>query len=124
MQLTYHFLAFIFEPLNEFNTMFQAGDSLVGYLHAEMERLLKMFQVKFVKMSTISATDHVTQVGFKNPSSQHDNDLLLIGMGARRFIADNSDSISPTQLATFFRNICCKTNCVLLFDKHSIKFHL
>ncbi|XP_069124894.1 uncharacterized protein [Argopecten irradians] len=44
MMMYYLFLSFILEPLNEFNTTFQADESKIGYMAEEIKRLLKIRQ--------------------------------------------------------------------------------
>ena len=39
--------------MNEFNTAFQADESSIGLLLTEMNRLLRKFLAKFVKMAII-----------------------------------------------------------------------
>ncbi|CAG2213636.1 unnamed protein product [Mytilus edulis] len=48
MWLYFAFLEFVMPILNDFNVMFQAGESMIGYLHTEMVRLLRKMMGKFV----------------------------------------------------------------------------
>ncbi|XP_060588036.1 uncharacterized protein LOC132743524 [Ruditapes philippinarum] len=102
-ELTYHFLTFIMEPMNDFNTAFQANESKIGFLHVEMMRLLRKFMGKFVLTKVITASK-ITEVDFRNPSNQHQDDDLAVGMGTRSYLHDNPD-ICPVVLNKFFRSV-------------------
>ena len=77
MHLYFHFISFIVQPLNDFNTMSQADESKIGYLKDEITFLLRKFMGKFdrrprslslLKISQLSPSRTQT-VSFKTTSS-------------------------------------------------------
>ncbi|CAG2200473.1 unnamed protein product [Mytilus edulis] len=69
MHLYYHFLSFILEPLNHFNTMFQADDAC-WFLEPEMTVLLRTFLGKFVKARVIQSHPDLTTVPYSDTANQ------------------------------------------------------
>ena len=86
---------------------FQADESMAGYLHTEMIRLLRKFMGKFVKTKTISAAKDITEVEFMKTEHQHPDEILAIGMSARTFLADNPD-LPPEKVKSFYRSALFK----------------
>lgn len=72
-------------------------------LHDQINRLLKKFLTKFVKISIISQSKLVTDVPYCAIDNQHDDDHIAVGLTTRTFLADNQDDISPHVIQTFFR---------------------
>lgn len=61
MRLYFNFISFILQPLNDFNTMFQADESRIGYLKDEITILLRKFMGKFVKAKVIQSAEDLTE---------------------------------------------------------------
>ena len=74
-----------------YNISFQADESMIGYLHAEMNRLLRLFLAKFVSMPVIRAASDLTTVDFKTADNQLSDNYLAVGMKTRSYLADNMD---------------------------------
>ena len=132
VRLYYHFLSFILQPLNDFNTMFQvdintyiwyswfpkfneiftwvntlflkfqADESRIGYLQEEMKILLRKFMGKFVRAKVIQTSQDLTSVPFNNSNNQLQDNIIAIGPATRAFIVDNEEDISPSSLQRFF----------------------
>ena len=103
MHMYFHFLDFILAPLNNFNTTLQRDDSMIGYLHQEMTRLLRKFMGKFVQSKVITAETDITQVDFTLPANQLPDDLLAVGLSTRTFIADKE--VPDSILSSFFKHV-------------------
>ena len=79
----------------------QADESMVGYLHSEMTRLLRKFLGKFVSTTAIRATNDITQVEFMSAENQLSDDLLAVGMKARNYMSENVD-LPAEKISSFF----------------------
>ena len=90
------------QQLEKMGALFQADESMVGYLHAEMIRLFRKFMGKFVKTKVITAANNITEVDFTNPDNQHPDDILAVGMSTRTYSADNPDT-APEKIKSFYR---------------------
>ncbi|XP_052072587.1 uncharacterized protein LOC127710681 [Mytilus californianus] len=104
MWLYFAFLEFVMPILNDFNVMFQAGESMIGYLHTEMVRLFRKMMGKFVTTSTITAQSDITKVDFRCTDNQHDNTRIAVGMKVREFLSDNDD-LPPHTVNNFFSTV-------------------
>ena len=49
---------------------FQAGKSMIGYLHTEMTKLLLLFLAKFISTIVIKATTDITNLDFNATNNQ------------------------------------------------------
>ncbi|KAG1693352.1 Zinc finger BED domain-containing protein 5 [Nymphon striatum] len=103
MLLFYAFLEFVLPILNEFNTTFQAGESMIGIMDAEMTRLLRKLMGRFVTTKVITAASDITKVDFQKKDNQHGDELLAVGWRARNYIVDNEIPLETTQ--KFFSSI-------------------
>ncbi|XP_052212161.1 uncharacterized protein LOC127831212 [Dreissena polymorpha] len=99
--LVIRFLSFILQPLNTLNTDFQHASAVVGYLHSEINRLIRSKMAKFVKMSVISAAADVTKVDLETRDNQQDDDTIAIGHATRTYL----DEAPPEVQASFFRKV-------------------
>ena len=81
---------------------FQAAESMIGYLHTEMIRLLRKFMGKFVKTRVITTSKDITEVDFSYPDNQHPDDMLAVGMKTRTYLADSPD-LTPETVKSFSR---------------------
>ncbi|CAC5416636.1 unnamed protein product [Mytilus coruscus] len=79
-----------------------AGESMIGYLHTEMVRLLSKMMDKFVTTRAITAQSDITKVDFRCKDNQHDN--TRIGMKVREFLSDNDD-LPPQTVNNFFSTV-------------------
>ena len=70
----------LFSEKNVHCCFFQADESMAGYLHTEMIRLLRKFMGKFVKTKTISAAKDITEVEFMKTEHQHPDEILAFGV--------------------------------------------
>ncbi|XP_063436782.1 uncharacterized protein LOC134718215 [Mytilus trossulus] len=113
MHLYYHFLSFILEPLNHFNTMFQADESRIGFLSQEMTVLLRTFLGKFVKARVIQSHQDLTTVPYSDTANQLQDNILAVGLYTRTYMADHTDDISPSVLAKFFKSVRSFYNVVV-----------
>lgn len=82
--------------------LFQAGESMIGFLYTEMVRLLCKLMGKFVTTQTITAQQDITKVDFRCPDNQHDNTRIAIGWTTRQYINDHDD-LPPETVNKFFR---------------------
>jgi hypothetical protein len=106
MRLTYLFLDYVLVPLNEFNTTFQADESMVGYLMVEMKRLLKKFLAKFVLNAVITSSElDLTKVDFRPTVNQQLDKNLAVGMKTRAVLMDKDNEVPPEIVASFFRYV-------------------
>ncbi|CAC5413355.1 KCNT1 [Mytilus coruscus] len=104
MWLYYAFLDFILPVLNDFNVMFQAGESMVGFLHTEMVRLLRKLMARFVSIKVITSQQDITKIDFQSTENQHDNERIAIGWTAREFLSDHEE-LSPVVVNRFFSSV-------------------
>ena len=81
--------------------IFQADESMIGYLHAEMTRLLRKFLGKFVSTAVIRGQSDITKVDFMDPENQLTDQYLAVGMKARTYLADNDD-LPAEKISSFF----------------------
>ncbi|XP_061162630.1 uncharacterized protein LOC133171854 [Saccostrea echinata] len=105
MRMTFHFLGYVLEPLNEFNTTFQADESRIGYLGEEIHKLLRKFLGRFIKAGIIKNSKDLISVDFQNPENQLQDNILAVGILTRFYIAENDEDIPPVDLAIFFQNV-------------------
>ncbi|CAC5396617.1 unnamed protein product [Mytilus coruscus] len=103
MWLYFAFLDFNLPVLNDFNVMFQAGESIVGFLHTEMVRLLRKLMARFVSTKVITSQQDITKVDFKSAENQHD-ERIAIGWTAREFLSDHEE-LSPVVVNRFFSSV-------------------
>ncbi|CAG2218228.1 unnamed protein product [Mytilus edulis] len=61
-----------------FNCLNQAGQSMIGYFHTEMVRLLSKMMGKFVTTRTITAQSDITKVDFRCKDNQHYNTRIAV----------------------------------------------
>lgn len=78
MRLYFHFLSFIMQPLNDFNTMFQADESSIGYLQDEMNVLLRKLLEKFVRTKCTQTSQSLTSVPFEDNQNQLQDNIIAI----------------------------------------------
>ena len=69
MKTYFMFLAFILEPLKQFNTIFQTDATQIAILLPEMNHLLHVFMAKPFTMRAIKSAEDLTTVPF--PLQQH-----------------------------------------------------
>lgn len=105
MRLYFNFISFILQPLNDFNTMFQADESRIGYLKDEITILLRKFMGKFVKAKVIQSAEDLTDVPFKDTECQLHDNIIAIGVTTRAYMVDHADDIPPSALSRFFTSI-------------------
>ena len=105
MKLYFHFLTFILEPLNEFNTLFQADANLLDVMVREMRRHLKKLLTKFVKMEVLKSADDIINVDYLNPDNIQGDDRIAVGRDARIMLHDKADNIDNTTLYRFFSSV-------------------
>ncbi|XP_056003345.1 uncharacterized protein LOC125662754 isoform X2 [Ostrea edulis] len=104
MWLYFAFLEFVLPILNDFNVMFQAGESMVGFLHTEMVRLLHKLLGKFVTTKTITVQQDITKVDFRCTDNQQDDSRIAVGLTARGYLSDNED-LPPETVRKFFSSV-------------------
>lgn len=103
VKLYFLFLDFILTPLNEFNTLFQSDRCLMGCLKSEMDRLLRKFLAKFIKVSFIKENNaDLTQLPFCSDEAQLPDDLIAVGMSARSYLAEEEENIPIATPSRFF----------------------
>lgn len=102
-QLTLLFLQYVLPLLNDFNKVFQADGSKIGFLVPEMDRLLRKFLGKFVQLLHIRGKN-LREVEYHERQKQHDDEMLAVGMEARAFISEN-DELTPAELGNFFKEV-------------------
>ncbi|XP_048727243.1 uncharacterized protein LOC125645643 [Ostrea edulis] len=102
MRLYYHFLSFIMQPLNDFNTVFQADESRIGYLQDEMNMLLRNFLGKFVRAKVIQTSKDFISIPFKDSKNQLNDNIIAIGSTARAYLIDNKEDVPPSTPQRFF----------------------
>ncbi|VDI02947.1 Hypothetical predicted protein [Mytilus galloprovincialis] len=78
-----------------------AGQSMIGYFHTEMVRLLSKMMGKCVTTRTITAQSDTTKVDFRCKDNQHYNTRIAVGMKVREFLSDNDD-LAPLTVNNFF----------------------
>ena len=100
MHLYLHFISFILQPLNDFNTMFQADESKIGYLKDEITFLLRKFMGNVVKAKIIQSTEDLTAVSFKN--CQFQDNIIAVRVTSRAYMVDHADEIRPSR---FFMSV-------------------
>jgi hypothetical protein len=105
MHLYFQFISFILQPLNDFNTMFQADESRICYLKEEITTLLRKFMGKFVKAKVIQSAEDLTAVPFKNQDYQLNDNIIAIGVTTRAYMVDHADDIPPSSLSRFFSSV-------------------
>ena len=98
--------------MNKFNVLYQAEQCMIGALLPEMDRLLRAFLVKFVKMSHVKSCSNLRALDFSNRDLQHGNDRIGVGMKARTILmagdeeeSDEYPSITPIMRETFFNSL-------------------
>ncbi|KAL5015099.1 hypothetical protein ScPMuIL_009369 [Solemya velum] len=102
MKLEYLFLDYILDVLNEFNTTFQADQSMVGYLHAEMTSLRRKFMGKFIQSRVITVETDFTTVDFKSGDYQLPDNILAVGLKTRELLHPDNN-IPPEIITKFYR---------------------
>ena len=105
MKLYFHFLHFILAPLNEFNTLFQSDETLVGMLVPEMKMLTHKMLSKFVSMEAVKGAPELTKVDYRNEENWHSNDRLAIGLPTRTYLKEVEDTISESTKSRFFASV-------------------
>lgn len=75
---------------------------MIGYLHGEMNRLLRLFLAKFVSTSVIRASSDITTVDFRTADNQLSDNYLAVGMKTRTYLADNLD-LPAEKINSFFQ---------------------
>lgn len=80
----------------------QAGESMIGYLHTEMVRLLRKLLGRFVQTKVITSEKDITKVQYQMRANQHDDTIIAIGWRAREYIGENEE-IAPEIVSKFFR---------------------
>ena len=75
---------------------------MIGYLHAEMTRLLRLFLAKFVSTPVIRAASDITTVNFRAAENQLGDNHLAVGMKTRTYLADNAD-LPAEKINSFFQ---------------------
>ncbi|XP_053391137.1 uncharacterized protein LOC128553963 [Mercenaria mercenaria] len=89
--------------MNEFNVMFQGGESMIGYLHTEMTRLLRKLMGRFTTTEVIRDATDLPKVPFQVRENQHDDERLAVGWRVREYL-DNSD-VSTEITKKFFSDV-------------------
>ena len=105
MKAYFMFLAFILEPLNQFNTIFQTDATQIAILLPEMNRLLRVFMAKFVTMRVIKSAEDLTTVPFADRSQQLDNSILAVGMELRSMLANDEDDLEEATVTRVFDSV-------------------
>ena len=105
MKAYFHFLSFILQQLNVFNTLFQTDATQIALLMPEMTRLLRLFMAKFIKMRTIKAVDDLTTVSSSDPSQQLDDDTIAVDMKTRTMLVDCAGDFDDATLQRFFASV-------------------
>lgn len=93
------------QPLNDFNTMFQAIESRIGYLQDEMNVLLRKFLGKFVRAKVITTSQSLTYVPFEDNQNQLQDNIIANSSAARAYLVDNEDEIPISSLTRFFMSV-------------------
>ena len=121
VRLYFMFLSFILGPMNEFNTAFQTDECSIGLLIPEINRLLRKFMAKFVKMAVIKdLADDLTKVPYRDEENQHSNEYLAIGTSARLYLAENKENLTVQEENSFFNSV--RGFYVRIVDKMIEKF--
>ena len=108
VRLYFMFLSFILGPMNEFNTAFQMDECSIGLMIPEMNRFLRKFLAKFVKMSVIrDHSDDLTKVPYQVEEHQHNNEYLAVGSSARLFLSDIKENLTVEEENKFFNSVRC-----------------
>ncbi|KAK2187492.1 hypothetical protein NP493_163g01049 [Ridgeia piscesae] len=105
MKAYFMFLAFILEPLNQFNTIFQTDATQIAILLPEMNRLLRVFMAKFVTMRAIKSAEDLTTVPFADRGQQLDNSILAVGMELRSMLANDEDDLEEATATRIFDSV-------------------
>ena len=105
MKAYFMFLAFILEPLNQFNTIFQTDATQIAILLPEMNRLLHVFLAKFVTMRAIKSAEDLTTVPFADRGQQLDNSILAVGMELRSMLANDEDDLEEATATRIFDSV-------------------
>lgn len=75
----------------------------MGCLKSEMERLLRKFLAKFIKVSFIKENNaDLTQLPFCSVEAQLPDDLIAVGMSARSYLAEEEENIPIATPSRFF----------------------
>ena len=120
MHLYFHFISFILQPLNDFNTMFQADESKIGYLKDEITFFLRKIMGKFVKAKIIQSAEDIKAVSFKDSDCQLQDNIIAVGVTTRAYIVDHADDIQPSSLSRFFMSV--RKSYEAVTSKMSAKF--
>lgn len=75
----------------------------MGCLKSEMERLLRNFLARFIKVSYIKENNaDLTQLPFCSDEAQLPDDLIAVGMSARSYLAEEGENIPIATPSRFF----------------------
>lgn len=99
---TIFIIILIYTFLNNINYLLQAGESMVGFLHTEMVRLLRKLMARFVSTKVITSQQDITKVDLQSTENQHDNERIATGWTAREFLSDHEE-LSPVVVNRFYR---------------------
>lgn len=107
VKLYFYFLDYILGPLNEFNTLFQSNQCLLGTMKQEMDRLLRKFLAKFMRSEIIrDYNKDLTQIPYTSRDAQLHDDFIAVGMSARTYLKENEENIpiaTPTKFFMYVR---------------------
>jgi len=85
--------------------MFQSDETFLGIMVPEMNRLMKKFLTKFIKMSVIKEAEDLSKVDYKNREFFHNRSNIAVGMAARSEIfAEELDDYTLDRYFTAVEN--------------------
>lgn len=74
----------------------------MGCLKSEMERLLRKFLAKFIKVSFKKNNADLTQSPFCSDEAQLPDDLIAVGISARSYLVEEEENIPIATPSRFF----------------------
>ena len=105
MLLAYHFLSYALNRLNKFNALFQGEGCKILLLLPAVQALLRSYLTNFVKEAVINEAPAITEVDFTTMENQKNDEDLVMGSAARRFIQEIEGDTNPAVIQKFYKSV-------------------